>query len=745
MQNQSETRPSIENALKVLELFAQTNNVSFERLAARRALDETAQAISGETGQAWAGRLVEVGESVNLRIRSVECTLREALTFAGQGIPIAVCLEQNDNHDESDASPRDLDWLVLTEATARGVHVKKLGASEQDGFVSFRRLRKILGVKSNRATARWIIGQAALGCQAPGTTPGHQSSTDAGLHPITPMARLLGLIRPEKSDLWVVLIFSIVVGILALATPVAVEALVNTVAFGRYLQPVVILALLLFTFLSFAAAIRGLIAFLVEIFQRRLFIRVVEDLAYRLPRAKHEQFDRRYGPELVNRFFDVITIQKVASALLLDGISIILQTVIGMAVLGFYHPFLLGFDVVLLALILFIVFGLGRGAVRTAVKESKAKFAIASWLQELSRHPTTFKLHSGNQFALERADQLAVNWLEARRVHFRIVIRQILFALGLQAVAATALLGLGGWLVISGELTLGQLVASELIVMIIVGSFAKLGKHMESFYDLLASVDKLGLVLDLDTEPHDKLFHLREGEPAQVNVRGVSYSYGGKKVIDDCNLLLQPGEKVALTGPAGSGKSSLIDILCGLRPPASGHVELDGIDLRELRPDSLREHLSLARSIEIFPGTIDENVHLGRPNVRARDVRDALEMVGLLDEVLQLPDGLNSKLLTDGAPLTHGQAIRLMLARAIVGRPRLLLLDGTLDAVPDSLLDTMLARLTAKNTPWTLLISSGRQRVLDACQRVESLQTGAVAPSFGTNLVNQKEFNDSTV
>ena len=541
---------------------------------------------------------------------------------------------------------------------------------------------------------------------------------------MAPFARLIGLLRPEKKDLWVILVFSGLVGLLALASPVAVEALVNTVAFGRYLQPVVVLAILLFTFLAFAAAMRALITFIVEVLQRRLFVRVVEDLAYRLPRVQQQALDHQHGPELANRFFDIVTVQKTLSTLLLDGIFIVLQTVIGMAVLAFYHPFLIGFDVVLLALIAFAILGLGRGAVNTAVRESKAKYAVAAWLEELARHSTAFKLHDGTAFALDRADQLAVNWLDARRAHFRIVMRQILFALGLQTLAATALLGLGGWLVILGELTLGQLVAAELIVMIIVGSFTKLGKYIESLYDLLAAVDKLGHLFDLPTEPHNKLFHLRARVPAEVYIREATYAFDSHVVLKDFSLELKPGESVAVVGPAGTGKSTLVDLICGMREPTSGHIELDGIDLRELRPDSLREHLAAARSIEIFHGSIAENVHLNRPYISALDVREALSTVGLLDELLKLPHGLNTELQTHGAPLSSSQAARLMLARAIVGRPRLLLIDGTLDVLPDEQIAELLGRLSRDDVPWTLLITTGRRVIAEACRRVIRLQPG---------------------
>ncbi|MCA9208274.1 MAG: ABC transporter ATP-binding protein [Planctomycetales bacterium] len=713
-------RHAAEGAQRVLEAFAASAHIQFDRIVAGRVLSESGRAITGDDAGTWARRLVEAGESLNLRVRYVECTLADAMTFVQQGTPVAHC---------SSAGDGTLHWFILRECKGRKTRVTSLHQVVADQWMTSRKVIRHLGLESPTARTRWVIGQPALSCQA----PGRSVSSMAPAKKLSPLSRLLGFLRPEKNDLWAVLVFSLVVGMLALATPVAVEALVNTVAFGRYLQPVIVLALLLFTFLAFAAAMRGFVTYVVELFQRRLFIRVVEDLAYRLPRARQQEFDNCHGPELVNRFFDIVTVQKAASSLLLDGLAIVLQTVIGMIILAFYHPFLLGFDVVLLALIGFTVFGLGRGAIKTAIKESKAKYAVAAWLEELTRHPTAFKLNDGNQFALERADQLAVTWLDARRGHFRVVLRQILFAFGLQAVAATALLGLGGWLVILGELTLGQLVAAELIVMMIVGSFAKLGKHMESFYDLLASIDQLGALFDLRTEAQDNLFHLRVGVPAGAAVRAAGYQFGGKSGLNPITMQLEPGEAVALVGRPGSGKSTLVDLLAGLRTPSAGHVELDGIDLRELRPDSLREHVAVTRGVEIFHGSVGENVHLNRTELGAEDVRDALKAVGLLDELLQLPEGLNTMLQTGGAPLSASQATRLMLARAIVGRPRLLLIDSTLDSLADESLAEVLASLTRDNAPWTLLVATGRRAILDACDRVISLDSRNVSVNYGVS------------
>lgn len=701
-----------DDALGILEEFSTAAQLRFDRTLAARALGEAERAIPGNDVEACSRRLVEVGESIDLRVQSLVCSLEDALAFVRQGMPIATGIEAADGA---------LRWMLVCEVRGRRVRLRDLEAAS-DQWVSRRGLRRRLGTPASEDRRPWVVGQPALACGV-ASGPGHSAGD---LHSVSPMRRLWRLVLPEKKDLWVILVFSIIDGVLLLATPIAVEALVNTVAFGQYLQPIIILAILLFTFLAFAAALRGLLFYVVEILQRRLFVRLVADLAYRLPRTRGTAFDHTYAPELVNRFFEIATVQKTTSSLLLDGVSIVLQTFLGMALLAFYHPFLLGFDVVLLGLIVFITFGLGWGAVKTAVKESKAKYAVGAWLEELVRHPTAFKLHSGHQFALDRADRLTVDYLDARKKHYRIVLRQLLFALGLQALAATALLGLGGWLVIRKQLTLGQLVAAELIVTVIVGSFAKMGKHLESFYDLLASVDKLGHLFDLPTERHDKLFHLRDDVAAAVAVRQLSYRYDGHEghgheVLHGISFEIKAGECLAVTGPSGSGKSTLIDLLSGVRQPASGHLELDDIDLRELRADSLGEHLAVARSIDIFHATIDENVHLNRPETSAQDVREALATVALADEILKLPEGLNTVLQSNGTPLSTTQALRLMLARAIVDRPRLLLIDGTLDALPDEMLRALLANLIGQERRWTVLIATGRQMVIDHCDRVVNL------------------------
>lgn len=538
--------------------------------------------------------------------------------------------------------------------------------------------------------------------------------------PARPFSRLLALLRPERRELFAAVLLAAAIAILSLASPVAVEALVNTVAFGYLLWPVLIISAVLCACLVLAGIIRAVHVYIVELVQRRLFVRIVAQYAHRFPRLQLDALGHTYPPELANRFFDTMNLQKTLASLLLDGLSLIVTTVVGLTVLAFYHPFLIGFDFILLLLIAFTLFVLGWGGVRTSLNESHAKYDVAGWLEELVRSPLTFKFGGGPKYAFARADQLAGEYVTARRAHFAVVWRQTVFALLLQVVASTALLSIGGYLVINRGLTLGQLVAAELIVSLVVASVAKLGKYTESFYDLMSAAEKLGLLSDLPIE--------REGGETlpsgptgmTVRLRGIDrvLSTSSSNLPD---WQIASNERVGLVGQPGSGKSLLFEVLCGLRDQGKATVEFDGVDLRSLSLEKLREQVSFVAGSDVFLGTVLENVRVGREHLTAEEVREALRFVNLLDTVHRLPQGLETPITPAGGTLSATQAVRLTLARGIVGRPRLLILDATLDSVDLDERSDLLARLFDKQNPWTLLVASAEAAVLQRCDRVIQL------------------------
>lgn len=540
-----------------------------------------------------------------------------------------------------------------------------------------------------------------------------------------PWLRLRAFMRLERRELWIVVVYALVVGALTLTTPVAVQALVNTVAFGSVLQPLLVLTLLLFGGLAFSGLLSLLEAYVVEVLQRRVFVRVAEDFGRRLPSLRMESLDELHGPQLANRFFEVVAIQKSMAALLLDGLALTLQTAIGMLLLGFYHPLLLSFDVVLVALLVVVV-AAGRGAVATGVRESSAKYKAAAWLQDISRVVHLFRGSTAQQFADERTQMLCRDYLSARKSHFRILLRQIAGGVGLQIVAIVALLGVGGWLVINRQLTLGQLVAAELVIAAVGAGFVKVGKTLEKLYDLNVGVLKLGNVIDIPTER-------RGGEPlsgagpAGLALREVTVTRGARALVSGGNLQVGLGERLRIAGPTGAGKSTLLDVLAGLRPPSAGSVHIDGVDLRQVDLGSARDAVVLARGATFVCRSVLDNVTMaGAGRTGERFVRELLRLVDLEGAIDRLPEGLASPLLPDGAPLSETQGRRLALVRALVGRPRALLLDRALDGLglsasrKEALLDVVLGADAA----WTAVVVTDDPDVAARCDRTVCLQDG---------------------
>ena len=679
------------SAAWIFEQMAQSDGSHVDRSRIRRAIDESARFCAEQQPADWWRWIVEAGQSLGRKCRVVDGELPELIQLARDGVVIII------------RSRDGVTWHSLT--AGRGGKLRFLTPHGQRPRqqLSAGRVTTLIRGEGVDGVVRCVVVE-------PVSTAGDAPGGDHGAK--KPQDRLFTLLRAEKTDIWVVLTFALVSGLLSMTTPLAVEALVNTVAFGRFLQPVIVLSIMLLVFLVFQAVLKTVQTVVVEIIQRRLFARVAADLSFRLPRARMDALGDHYPPELVNRFFDIVTVQKVSAQLLLDGVTLLLSALVGMTVLAFYHPYLLAFDIVLILLMLFTVLVMGRGAVRTSIKESKTKYAMAAWLEDLVRCPTTFRGGGASEFALERSDSLIYDYLTARHKHFKVLIRQVVLMLLIQALASTSLLAIGGWLVISGQLSLGQLVAAELIVAIVVGSFAKFGKHIESFYDLLASVDKLGHLLDLPMERQDGLLTSHGGSGAGLNLLNVSYTLSdGHKILNAVSISIHSGERIALCGCSGSGKSLLLDMLFGLREPTSGVVSLNGIDLRDLRPETLQRRVALARDVEVFDGTVSENVHLERPDINIGDVRSALQLVSLEARLQDLPTGLETHLSSGGAPLTGNQLRRLMIARAIAANPEVLLLDEVLDSMTDPDSEQILQKLIHPDRAWTVVLVTNRSHL----------------------------------
>lgn len=537
-----------------------------------------------------------------------------------------------------------------------------------------------------------------------------------------PLERLQQLVNIEREDIGTLIAYGIGIGLMSLATPVAVQALVNTIAFGALLQPLFVLTLILLVLLSFSNTLVALQFYVVEMLQRRLFVRFFGEAANRLQRATLASRDQQYLPELANRFFDVVTLQKSAATLLLETLGYVLQTLIGMILLAFYHPMLLAFDLFLIASLYFILFVMGKGAIPTVIEQSRAKYVAAAWLENIAANPLLGKNHMSADFISTQTERIAKDYLHACVTHFRILSRQNMGALALHTLANTVLLGMGGWMVIERQLSLGQLIAAELVVNAMVYGLTRLGKTLDNFYEMLASIDKIGYLIDLPQET-DTGSHPKPGQrPFKLEIRQLTMPEGFQlDSVRNLDLQLTAGDSLAIS--AGAERGTLLDALFGLRLPTAGRIYLDDQDLRDLSLGALRDQISLVRHAEVMDASIADNVAAGR-TMELGEIRAALDGVGLIDDIATLPDGLNTRLCAHGVPLSPEQCQRLTLARAIAARPRLLLIDRLLDSIDQQWLPRILNALFAADTSWTLIIVSHDKRVISRCNRHTRIQQG---------------------
>ena len=625
-------------------------------------------------------RLVRASSALGLRVTVITLSVAEAVASASTDAPLFALVGED---------------AFLTFEGVEGKRARVVGMEGEASLLEVDLAAKRLGLShaSDEATFFSFEPSEPGAVSDDGHGHGHAHAT--------PWQRLRALVSVERAEIGTIVIYGVLVGLSALAVPVTAQALVGSIAMGTLLQPVVVMTVVLLAALSFSSAMRIVQVRLVEALQERLFVHAALRIGRRTARARADAFGGEHPPEQLNRFFDILTVQKAAAALLLDGLAITLQLVVGLALLAFYHPLLLAFDALLIVGLLVVIFGLGSGGVATSIKESKAKYAVVAWIQELGRHDTTFRARSAEGFALDTLDERLRTYVGARRKHFRVVLRQTIGVLSLHTLASAAVLGLGAFLVIQQKLTLGQLVAAEIVVNTVVAGISKLGKYLETAYDLAAALDKLGHIEEIET--HEE----RGPGPSGESAFDLSCTMNGR------SCCAAPGERVAVIRSL-RGDAEVLDRAFGLGDDPS--IRIDGVPLTDLSLGAYRDEAKLVRGAEIFAGSILDNVRAGR-DMSVAEARRALRAVLLDDALERLPAGLHTHVTTHGAPLSADEAQRLTLARALAARPRLLLLDGTLDALSPRVRNAVIEELDGRRSRTTVVIATHQPSVAALCDR----------------------------
>lgn len=548
---------------------------------------------------------------------------------------------------------------------------------------------------------------------------------------LSPVARLFRLLHTERKEINYIFFYALIAGLISLVLPLGIQTTVELISGGVFFSSVYVLIAIIIIGVLVGGGIQIFQITLVEHLQRRIFAKASLEFAFRIPRLRAESIIGNHAPELVNRFFDIITIQKGMPKLLIDLAAGVIQILFGLLLLSLYHPFFVFFSIGLLSVLGIIFYFTGPRGLSSSIEESKYKYKVAHWLEELARAINSFKLAGSTDLPIKKTDYNVNNYLKYRGLHFRVLITQFSFILFFKAAVTGGLLIVGTYLVVDRQITLGQFVASEVIIILLLNSVEKIIMYMDVLYDLLTAVDKVAQVTDV---PLEKMGGL--DMPKSAHARGYSirvkdlkykYPHASEYIINGVDLDIQAGEHICISGPGGSGKTTITNIISGIYADYEGIVTINNYSLRDLDLTHLRDKIGKNISQEdIFDGTILENITVGKPMESVQDAIEALEQVGLADAVNRLPQGLNTHLTSGGKNWSNTNIHKLILARILAKKPKLIILNDFFTGLKRNVKVDLIQCLVDKKTDWTLLAVSNDPLIMAACDRVVVVNEGKI-------------------
>ncbi len=548
----------------------------------------------------------------------------------------------------------------------------------------------------------------------------------------TPYQRFLLLLKPDNKEIYQVYTYAFFKGVIALSLPIGIQFIINLIQGGTVSASWMILVAIV----AFGTAMGGYLQLMqmriTEIIQQKIFARAAFDFTYRIPKIKFEEIYKHYAPELMNRFFEVLTIQKSLPKLIIDFSTAVLQIVFGLLLLSIYHPFFIIFSMFLVIIVFLIIkFTVNRG-LRTSLEESKYKYSVVSWLEELARAKDSFKLAGNTNLAELKTDERVTGYLDSRESHYKILKIQYILLVLFKVFVVLGLLVVGGLLVLDQQMNIGQFVAAEIIILLVIDSSEKIIINLSVVFDILTSVEKLGQVTDLELDDNTSKSSVKNliVDPINVEIKNLSFTYPGrsKTVLKNISYNFESNGSYCISGKNGSGKSTLIHLISGLYQPQTGNICMNNLPVGNYAINDLYKVLGNGLSEEtIFEGTFIENIALGRDFITIEDVQWAIEKALLSDYVKSLPKGLDTPIESSGQTLSKSIIQRIIIARSIVNKPKLLLLENHIDFLEEIDKKKIIDFLTSKQNGWTLISISNDNYLKQKCDAVINMIEGEIS------------------
>lgn len=539
--------------------------------------------------------------------------------------------------------------------------------------------------------------------------------------------RILNLLKLEKKEITAVYFYAILNGLIQLSLPLGVQAIISFVLGSSMRASLVVLIILVVLGVLVTGIMQINQVRVIEKIQQKIFVRYAFIFATQIPSFDLKKLDSAYLPELVNRFFDVPILQKNLSKILLDVPIASINILFGLILLSFYHPAFILFGLILIILLSLILRYTGRSGLKTSIDESTYKYKVAGWLAETARVIKSMKFAKKNSLHLQKTDTFVTGYLNARNKHFKILLFQYHVLVLFKTVITAAMLIVGTILLVNQQLNIGQFIAAEIIILLVLNSVEKLINNISSVYDTITSVEKISGFTEKPGEHNGSVQLVGISDGIKIEMKNLSFSYNNETdVLNNISLQINPGEKICVIGKDSSGKSTLLRLMTGAYTDFKGALLMDDIPVGNYDLASLRSHIGvLINQQDIFEGTVWENITLGDDSIALQAVIDTAAKVGLNDFVNTQKNGYDTLLDPTGKRLPRNVIHKILLVRALIGKPRLLLLEDPWMNVENIKRQQIIQLLLdTKNT--TIIVVSNDEDFAKQCDKIITIDEGII-------------------
>ena len=529
---------------------------------------------------------------------------------------------------------------------------------------------------------------------------------------INPLKRLQDLISLDKKEIGSVYFYAILSGLVQLSVPVGIQSIIGFVLGASMVTSIYVLIVLVVLGVLAGGVMQINQMKIIEKIQQSIFARYAFEFAEKIPSFDLKKIDNYYLPEKVNRFFEVLTIQKGLSKLLLDIPTATIQIIFGLTLLALYNISFIGFGFLLVVILWLILrFTSDKGLV-TSITESNYKYAVVSWLQEMARVVKSLKFSQGTHFNLLQTDKNVVGYLEARSEHFQVLLFQYRTLVFFKVAITASMLTIGIYLLLNQELNIGEFIAAEIVIITVINAVEKLITSLDGLYDVVTSLEKLEAVVESELEKDAAIIADTDvnglDKGVSIEMIDLDFEYQeGKRILNKISLNIPANSTVCVSGQEGAGKSSFLKVLSTNYNDFTGAILFNKIPINNYPLEILRNKIgTYSHEQEIFLGTVSENINMGRVNISYDKITETAQKLGIDNFLDKLHNGFQTDVDATGRKFPTTVLKKILLLRAFVNDPTLLLLEEPWQGLERPTKNNMIDYIIGKKHNATVVVAS---------------------------------------